>query len=340
MKIVVLYPNSPFAGWSAAKGIGPTLVKMGHEVLDIPVNPDPRATPMQVEETRRGMPPAEILKQYDLILSAGTEHIGPWIDAVYGIYDWKHLGVPKAAWFHESFNRDDYNLDFGTLCHFADEFFFPAIQDAEFHDQESFAPGRAHWLPFGVDTSIFKPLKEVDGYKIEKHFGVAFMGLFYGKRKGFMDVLRRHAIPTIKLGNVQIADLHGYQHEESTRRYAANLREITVFLNLPAMSRLLVNKVYEVLACGTFLLTPFLPTEQGVAANMQHFKDKEHLRYYKPTNLPYLAQIMNEYLTEDFAAERERIAAAGCKEVHEKHSLKMRLEEILAKTMKEKAAVA
>lgn len=345
MKIAVLFPNSPLAGWSASRGIGPTLRRMGHEVLEVPVRTDPRATQLVIEGEKMMMPPIGVLKRYDLILTAGTEHIAAWLDTIYGKYEWKDLPGAKACWFHESFNRDDYSLDFDFLRPWGEEFFFPGIQDAEMHDQESFALGHAHWLPFGVDTELFRP-KDFSSEEIvhasvgaldlglslkNKNFGVAFMGLLYGKRKAMLDALARHAIPPIRIGNVEIKDLHGYQFEESTKRYASNLREISVFLNLPALSRLLVNKVYEVLACGTFLLTPILPDEQGVAANMKHFTDKVHLRYYKPTNLPYLTQMLNEYLSEEHAEERERMARIGCREVHAKHSLEGRLTELLVK---------
>ena len=335
MKIAVFFPNTSVCGWSAAWGIGATLRRMGHAVLDVPMPTEREAGPGQVEQVKQSLPKIEAFKDAGLLLVSGVEHIAPWIDEVYGKYEWKQLSGVKACWLQESCRRDDYNIDFEAISWWGDEYFFPAIQDAEFHDQEMFAKGRSHWLAFGVDTNIFKPNA---GYasnwdvwpKQAKLYDVGFMGLLYGKRQVFLNALRRHNIPPIRCGSVHIQDMGGYQFEESARRYAENIRQIKVFLNMPALSRLIVSKVYEVLACGTFCLTPTLPDEQSTHLNMRHFESKRHLVYYSPSNLPMLAQYLREYSSPEFDKKREEIAAWGCKEVHEKHSLKIRLEEMFS----------
>jgi spore maturation protein CgeB len=238
--------------------------------------------------------------------------------------------------------REDYNIDFDGLKWAGDEWFFPAIQDAEMHDQEMFAKGRSYYLPFGVDTEIFKPYShaQLEGLPLRQNYldavlpqthtiDVGFLGLLYQKRQLFLQALNRHQHPPIQCSMCAIQDIRGYDQEGSMRLLASNTREIKVFLNLPSLSRLLVSKVTEVMACGTFLLTPKLPEQS--AANMDLFKDGTHLVYYSASNVGYVAQLLREWVSPDKDAERRTISEAGCREVHEKHSLKIRLEEMLAK---------
>ena len=122
-------------------------------------------------------------------LISGPEHIAPWIEHVYGMYEWKQLPGAKLAWLHESMNRDDFKIDFDSIKWVADQWFFPAIQDAEKHDQEMFKKDHSHYLPFGVDEGIFKP-RLVSADNIEcasKEFDVAFMGMMYPKRTAWLN---------------------------------------------------------------------------------------------------------------------------------------------------------
>src|SRR5580698_6188037 len=281
MKVGFAYPQSQYSAWSMSQGISATLRRMGHTVTDIPVVPNDKPNPMQLAAFKQRIPNIEELKSLDAIIVSGPEHVCPWLDYGYTKYAWKNLGVPKAAWYHESFFRDDAMIDFNQVKWTADEHFFPAIQDAEMHDQEAFAQGHAHWLPFGVDTEVFRPshitrmkIPEERGrfardpvFSSSKDFGVCFIGLLYDKRKAYLHALTRHRTPPIMCGNVQVIDMDGFQFEESARRLASDYRRIKLFLNLPALSRLLVTKLYEVMACGTFIATPELNTEDGSARN-------------------------------------------------------------------------
>jgi Glycosyl transferases group 1 len=339
LKIAVFFPDAPRTGWSSAWGIPRTLKRMGHEVISggIPVDiGNPNAQQLQ-----KLQPTLEQLKQQDLILVSGTEHIAPWLDALYQRYEWKQLPAVKANWYHESFFREDFTIDFETVSQFADEHFFPGVQDAEHFDQESFAKDRAHWLPFGVDTQVFRKLDVQTSYdddieigkygEIKKRWPVAFIGWIYEKRGRFLKALSQHDIPPIRAGSVDIRDLGGYQAEESTRRMADNIRHVGVFFNMPALSQLLVSKVYEVMACGTFLLTPLLSQDRGISNNTKLFESGRHLVYYRSSNLPYVAQLLREWSSAGKEEEREKIAATGCQEVHANHSLEKRLEVILEK---------
>lgn len=202
MKIAVLYPASRHAAWSAGEALAPTLRRMGHSVIagGFPVelvNPNQ----MQFDKVKAGLPSLEELKQQELIIATGVEHTAPWIEAVYGIYEWKQLKARRCSWYHESFFREDYTIDFEALSALADEHFFPGVQDAEFFDQESFAQGRSHWLPLGVDTRVFSNDREITKVdvlsrvmtigRIEKRWPIALVGLLYEKRVKFLEALSR-----------------------------------------------------------------------------------------------------------------------------------------------------
>lgn len=337
MKIAVLYPNNPLCSWNMARGLVNTLRRMGHEPLSIPMPTARETSETQLAMFHKSVTSLEVIKRCDLAIVSGPEHIGPWIDAAWGIYEWKNLGIPRAAWLHESLFREDQNIDFDAIKNFADEWFVPAMQDVEYLDQECFAKGLAHWLPFGVDTEVFRACPECDSTKPHDHWfrrqqdiPIAFLGLMYPKRQIFLQALSRHDHPPLKIAQVAVQDLDGYNYEKSVELYAQSLRRIKVFFNLPAMSRLLVGKVYEALACGTFLLTPMLPPEGGVSKNMLPFNSPEHLIYYRSSNLGYVAQLLREWSSSEKDEERERIAEAGCREVHEKHSLAVRFEQMFA----------
>jgi spore maturation protein CgeB len=183
-----------------------------------------------------------------------------------------------------------------------------------------------------VDEEIFHPMRQRPDLQVvgDIHcFDVAFLGLLYPKRQVFLKALAKHKIPPIRHGMCQIIDLHGYHREESIRLLASNQRQIKVFFNLPSMSRLLVSKVVEVLATGTFLLTPMLP--EGAKKNELLFESGVHLVYYSPSNLGYVAQLLRDWASPEKDAERQKISEAGCREVHAKHLLSHRLAEILAK---------
>lgn len=346
MKIAVLYPESVTCSWNMAHGLVATLKRMGHTVMPIGLPTESSASEGRIAQVKAACPPIQLLKDLDLILISGPEHIGPWMDAIYGRPAWGSLDVPKAAWLHETKGRDDYELDFDGFKWCADHWFWTAIQDAEFHDQEMFAKRRSWWLPLGVDTNIFRPaLTDEQASRMPMSrslldapvkrspvFCCAFIGLVYPKRQAYLNALSRHKHPPIMIGSTGAAhDLHGYHWEEGARLLASNYRQIKVFVNLPALSRVLVSKVVEVMACGTFLMTPQLPPDRGCDRNMEPFTDGVHLKYYRSSNVPLVCQMLTDWISPEKDAERQKIAEAGCREVHAKHSLEVRLTEMLGK---------
>lgn len=313
MKLSVWYPENTTSAWSASVGVADELARMGHVVDRVALKSGP---------TKVVRPEITALREKDAIFLVGMEHYTGLLNGAYGVEGWKKVNVPKIAWYHESAFREDKVMITKETLDWADEHFFPAAQDEEFFDQEHFAKGRSHWLPFGVDTEIFRPRKA------DKLYSTAFIGGVYPKRQNFLARLSRHLDEktVFEIGGVEMRDLSGTLIRSQTRLYADNVRQIKVFVNLPAYSQHLVTKVFEVMACGTFLLTPAL--EGAAVANMRLFKNKEHLVYYPENHMGYLAQLMRDWSSEEKAEERERIAEQGEREVFAKHTLRHRLEEM------------
>src|SRR5262249_50935863 len=147
---------------------------------------------------------------------------------------------PTVAWLHETVEREDYGrLDVEAIKRIADVVYCPGIQDEKF----GFT-----YLPFGVDTEIFNPgycddQKEECGCQKSPDIDIGFIGLMYPKRQAFLKELEPHLKRNgLKLvhGNVQVLDVDGVNPRKTAELYAANIRRMKVFLNLPTLSQLAV----------------------------------------------------------------------------------------------------
>lgn len=333
-RIACFYPGWMPSAWSCSYGIPRTLKRMGHEVVDAPLPMDDIRREEAASEAekrrprlRRGdLPKSEALRDCDLIIVSGTEHIGPYIDSLYP--DWSEIKVKKASLLHESCDREDYPAalmgQIERVKRLSDVVYCPAVQDEKYGFK---------YLPFGVDTDIFKPdilaldanYQVVSGNMPPKKYDLAFIGWMYGKRKEFVQKLMPLLDTTICYGKVQVEDLGGVKILETAELYAQNLREIKVFVNLPTLSQLVVTKVYEVMACGTYLLTP--ACDPKYAANWDGWPD-DVPDIYTDDNFSGTAERIKKAISDD--SWREETARKGCEEVHAKHRLDQRLEVICA----------
>jgi Glycosyl transferases group 1 len=319
MKIATAYPGSIQSAWNMSDGITKTLQRMGHEVLAMPLG---RSVVPTISKSE--------LESCDLIIISGLEHFLTNASFGFSIESLKQLKIAKAAWYHESFFRADmaFSAYWKALEPLVDHHFFPASYDAEYFGQEHMgAFGRCHWLPHGVDSRVFVP----DTWRRElpleeKTIEIGFIGSLYDERHHFLHGLSNHLGPMkILCGNVVVQDLDGPDYEATVYRLASNYRQIKVFLNLQAKSQVLVTKVYEVMACGTCLLTPMLGKD--CEKDMAQFESGKHLIYYQKKHLGGLAQALRELLEDE--TRREQIAYEGAEEIKRSHTLEHRMAELL-----------
>jgi len=303
MKIAVFYPTGIWGcAWSCQQGLVTTLQNLGADVLDCPVDLGEPAT------TR--LPDFEVLECADLVMVSAIEYMFPHIERKYG-YRWFSNIAPKAInLYTESLHRDDTHWNHEALGKFAKLQVFPAAQDAR--------EARGYYLPFGVDTEIFYPEPTT-----QATIDVGFIGTLYSKRVGYMERIG-YPISHVAAPVERVNGIYEVRQGTHNLRHCYNIMKI--FVNLPALSRLLVTKITEVMACGTFLLTPMLDHPSALE-NMDIFNNESELVYYRADDPRTCGHLIQWYL--DHPEARERIADWGCQVVHEKYSLRKRLQKIL-----------
>lgn len=295
MRLAVFFPHSHCAAWCLTEGLCETLERMGHEV-------SPNKIILNSHQIDREFYPVS-LDDMDAVIISGPEWIGRHFKALYP----KKVKPLKLAWLHESVEREDYGkLDVEVIKGLADIVFCPAEQDKKFGFE---------YLPFGVDMAMFKP----SDYTFDlntRSYPLIFIGNIYEKRKKFLDEflpeLAKQGVE-IKIGNCLVQDLDGVNIRKSVQLYADTLRNTRVFLNLPALSNLIITKIYEVVACGAILLNP---------DNSFYYA----FSYSSPKEAAHQAAAL---LSK--GSELSRYSSLGVEEMWTKHRLELRLQKMLTK---------
>jgi glycosyltransferase involved in cell wall biosynthesis len=257
MKIAAFYSDSPFAGWVQCEGFADVLRHMGHEVTAIAIPPVTQVTQELADKVNKP------IEDCDVVIVSGPEHLRKWIQHFY--HGWNKLKCPKIGWYHESFVREDYSLDYANFEGMFDFHFFPDRADAEKY--------KGTFLPLGVDTHIFKTDYEPGYGEARRDIDIAFIGLMYPKRQRFVEELTPH------LGDIKIKymtacqserglipaigvwDADGLNIRRSMELLAETYRRIKVFVTFPSLSNVLVAKVLESMACGCILVAPKQPVD-------------------------------------------------------------------------------
>ncbi len=330
MKITIFYPRNFLACSYALGGYYNTLTRMGHEVRDcfFPGN-TVQVTPFVLDK----MPTMEQLLESDLVIVFYMEYTQPWLKAIYPFEQWELLmeKVPVLARFDESMDRGDLWLPqrVPELKKWATHYSFPAAQDAEKYGGE--------WLPYGADTTIFNPYRKETPDRLgvpvrtEKKYDLGFIGTLYQQRHEYLMKLIQHvgAKTTFYSGNVIVQDLGGLRERETTELLAENYRSIRYFFCLPPMSRLLVEKIFDVMASDTAVFFPRFP--DAAAKNLSIFKDEEHIIYYELGFFANNGKQIKYYL--EHPEEGERIARAGGELVRREYTLEGMLQKMIGKVM-------
>lgn len=299
MRIAVFYSDNPFAGWIQTHGFAEVLERVGHEVVRIAI-PCQGGYVKREDADRINKP----IDDCDLIIVSGPEWLRKWIQAFYP--QWSKLKAPKVGWYHESFVREDFTLDYANYERMFDFHFFPDKNDAEKY--------RGEFLPLGVDTAIFK-----DKLCCERDIEVGFIGLMYPKRGKFVEEVKpllgdiniqmRYACQSERglIPAVAVFDFDGLNVRKSMELLADTYRRIKVFVTFPSMSSVVVAKVLESLACGCTLVCPT-----------------------QPVSLPCY-----EYTTSAECAEQVRRAVVearnGAEYIEQHHRMELRFETIFEK---------
>lgn len=319
MKIALFYPVNMYAGWYACGGYLSALGRMRHEVVNCGL---PGNQVKWVDELRKSLPTIEQLNTCDVVLSAYHEYVQPWLKQIYGFEAWSKLRVPVIGRFDESMDRFDLKLEhrMTELLNWLDYWSFPTIQDARTYHGE--------WILYGSDTRMFHPRPGgLTASGEDRRYNLAFIGSMYPLRVQYLEKLGPHVRSdlTFMCGPVAVQDLGGINLTESTQLLAREYRRIKVFFCLPGMARMILAKVFDVMACGTFVMVPKL---YGSAKdNLDIFEDGQHVVYYDVGQMVKNAEQIHYWVDHD--DERERIANAGCDRIFESFTIERMLTRIL-----------
>ena len=302
MKIAAFYSDNPFAGWVQTEGFAEILRRMGHEVVGIPV--PCRGRPISKSDAEKINKPID---DCDLVIVSGPEWLRKWILTFYK--GWDKLKCPKVGWYHESFIRDDFTLDYAQFEGMFDFHFFPDPHDAEKYKGEL--------LPLGVDAEIFRIYTN-----IQRDIEVGFIGLMYNKRAQFFEEVKKHlkgievqARFATRNENgwwhpaIAVYDFDGLNVRKSMELLAKTYCRIRVFVTFPSMSHVLVAKVLESMSCGCRLVAPKQPLE---------------IEHYFPYETP---KGCAEQITAALAGE----ITTGAMYVDRNHRMELRFDKIFAK---------
>lgn len=233
---------------------------------------------------------------------------------------WKAAKGLKIAYLHESilhschiFENDLFLRALESISELVDGFIFTDLGDRGI--LERYKKPLFH-VPFGVDTSVFKPVKSF-GHRSKIPFFKGkttpfFKASTYGERRKYINFLLANNLIRVlpyTEGKLDVCDLVGIYN---SYKYSINFP--SVFSNHP-------TRVTEAMACGCLVFT----NRTHVDEVDKYFCDGEHLVYYDgPVELK--AKI-ERYTTGDIG---EEIAEKGRLYAEEKFSLKNQLVDIVS----------
>lgn len=315
MKIVLYYPFNMYAGWYTIGGYQNALKRLGHDVLVCAL---PGNNVQNVDAVRLDAPTLKQLNEADVVLSTYHEYVQPWLKAIYGFERWSSIKTPIVARFDESMDRSDLGLPTRVpeLLQWADAYSFPTVQDAK--------RWGGQWDPYGADLEVFHPPTNDDPSL--KIFDLGFIGTMYQVRLQYLQGLSSCLNDvTFHCGPVVVQDLRGVLGVESTVLMADNYRRIKIFFCLPGIAKMILAKVFDVMACGTFVMCPGLYGD--AKENMSIFENERDLVYYEQGYMVKNADQIHYYLCHD--AEREKIARNGAQRIRQAFTIEAMLKKIL-----------
>jgi hypothetical protein len=170
-------------------------------------------------------------------------------------------------------------------------------------DFDEHPAGAVQWLPYACDTETFRDLG------VTRDLDVGFVGQLFApgsERQRILEQLSR---------KYRVNEQRKYLQSEIPEIYSRS----KIVLNLPIGDDLNF-RFFEALSCGAMLLTRRMPNGQELL-----FREGEH--YAAFDNEAELLDKVKYYLSHE--EERRRIAAAGAAEVQQKHTLDLRVRDLL-----------
>ncbi len=326
MNILLLYPKTP---WTTAQYCEKSLRKKHHvEVFDLSPMPNLNT----ILETRafwrevKGIEIPKILKQCkkepNIIIEidgAGSHHLKGY----------REVMIPKAYWAIDS------HIKLNFQKRIAQDFDYVFIAQKDYIESFKEVADNVYWLPLAADPDIHKK------FDINKpFFDIGYVGkiispterlterlidsivdpllnLIPGHKKVRLGIKERARLISILSRKYNVLAVNNVWGENLAKVYSLSKigfnKSIAGDLNM---------RVFEVMSCGTMLLTNKI--ENGMSSL---FNDRKHLVVYSTEE--ELVELVQYYLENE--EERETIARQGQKKVHDKHTYDHRMDEMLKK---------
>lgn len=165
------------------------------------------------------------------------------------------------------------------------------------------ASDHIHWMPFACDTEVVRPIE------VQRDLDVAFVGQLFSPRH------ERSRITAKIAERWKLNPQHYYLQAEIPETYS----RAKIVLNLPLKDDLNF-RTFEAMSCGALLLTRRIANGLEVL-----FEEGRHYAAFSTDAELY--EKIEHYLEHE--GERTRIAEAGLAEVQKKHTLELRLKELI-----------
>jgi len=283
---IILVSKRLSRAWGTGNFFHKSLVKLGHQVIDIDVDKHKDQLPQL----------AAIQQRYDadlLIALKGQGMLPDWIASV---------KCPTVLWYQDdakewSVARVDLKLCGPAYDHV---YYFDA---AGLDLLRSLGISNPKFLPCATDPEVYARQPNTP-----KRFDVSFVGNVSLARRRMLDRLQRKF--QVHIATVYMRDMVNI----------FNMSKINFNLSVGKTGYPL--RVFEALGMCSFLLTSDVPVEYRL------FEDKVHLVYYNEDNIE---DLITYYLTHDRA--RADIAALGYREVLQKHTFDLRMEQLLVEVL-------
>ena len=258
------------------------------------------------------IPLTELTRNVDLVFIHHSKHIRVWAK------DLNKIKIKKVCFQIDYFpEREEWRDNF-LVTTGLDLIVFPNRFQVDWFRARNGARTSpvTFYLPFGVDTEIFKPVPKI-------HTNL-FIGSLYSKRREFLS-----KYPFVSV--YKYMDFLMYKSRVSFAQYTEMTSEAQAVINLPMLTDANGTRVYEGLACRAFVVTP-----KGAAGDYSMFESGKHLMYYDDSPLEiiqkYFVPVYQPKQAGEFhlTEEAKSIAETGYQEVLHRHTLEQRLRTMLA----------
>jgi spore maturation protein CgeB len=220
--------------------------------------------------------------------------------------------------------------------------FFPSGTDGLLQYERA-GNTNGHWLPFGCDPDIHRPVELTREEKERYGSDICFVGSYYTEREAVLEPLADFNLGLWGIGWEKLSKgsplrrhVRGgmLRPDEWVKVFSASKIALNIVARRADVNekfalslkgedfRMCNTRVFEILGCGTFQLVNRKADVTGL------FRDAEHLKVFDMDRPDELPGIVQEYLIDP--EQRMRIAAQGRSEALARHTYRRRMEEMLA----------